>query len=42
MKLIQLGFKYYYTDRTLNNTEEINIPAPQDFDLKKVVNALIS
>lgn len=34
--------KYYYTDKTLNNTEEIKIPAPKDFDLKKIINSLMS
>ena len=34
--------KYYYTDRTFTNTEELNIPAPQNIDLQKVINELNS
>jgi hypothetical protein len=35
-----LFFQYYYTDRTFRNTEEINIPAPENLDLKEVVKAI--
>ena len=35
-----LYIKYYYTDRTFTNTEELNIPAPQELDLKHVINEL--
>jgi hypothetical protein len=37
-----LYIKYYYTDRTLTNIEEINIPAPQSVDLQKVVEVIMS
>jgi len=37
-----LYIKYYYTDRTLTNTEELNIPAPQNIDLNKVVEVLMN
>lgn len=37
-----LYIKYYYTDRTLTNTEELNIPGPQNVDLQKVVDVLMS
>jgi hypothetical protein len=32
-----LKIRYYYTDRTFTNTEELNIPAPEDFDLQDVL-----
>lgn len=35
-----LYFQYYYTDRTFTNTEELNIPAPQNIDLQNLVNEL--
>lgn len=35
-----LHIQYYYTDRTFTNTEELNIPAPQELDLKHVINEL--
>ena len=35
-----LYIQYYYTDRTLTNTEELNIPAPEQLDLRDVVNEL--
>ncbi len=35
-----LYIKYYYFDRTLKNTEELNIPAPPDIDLEHVVSLL--
>jgi len=35
-----LYIKYYYTDRTLTNTEELNIPAPKQFDLQNVIDKL--
>ena len=35
-----LQIQYYYTDRTFTNTEELNIPAPQELDLKLVINEL--
>ena len=35
-----LHIQYYYTDRTFTNTEELNIPAPQDADLKHVIDVL--
>lgn len=34
--------QYYYYDRTLKNTEELNIPAPADLDLKSIVAELKS
>ncbi|MEX1381814.1 zinc-ribbon domain-containing protein [Lutibacter sp.] len=37
-----LYIKYYYTDRTLTNTEELNIPASQNVNLQKVVDVLTS
>ncbi len=37
-----LYIKYYYTDRTLTNTEELNIPASQNVNLQKVVDVLMS
>lgn len=37
-----LYIKYYYTDRTLTNTEELNIPASENVDLQKVVEVLMS
>lgn len=37
-----LYIKYYYTDRTLTNTEELNIPGSQNVDLQKVVDVLMS
>lgn len=37
-----LYIKYYYTDRTLTNIEELNIPAPQHINLQKVVALLMS
>ena len=33
-----LFIQYYYTDRTLTNTEELTIPAPKDVDLQIVLN----
>lgn len=35
-----LHIQYYYTDRTFTNTEELNIPAPQELDLKHIINEL--
>ncbi len=35
-----LKIRYYYTDRTFTNTEELNIPAPEDFDLQDVLREL--
>ncbi len=35
-----LHLVYYYTTRSLRNTEEIDIPAPLDYDLKPLVNQL--
>ena len=35
-----LFIQYYYTDRTLINTEELTIPAPKDIDLQMVLNEL--
>ncbi len=35
-----LYIQYYYTDLTLTNTEEVNIPAPKDVDLNIVLAAL--
>ncbi len=35
-----LYIKYYYTDRTFTNTEELNIPAPKQVDLNIVLAAL--
>lgn len=35
-----LHFQYYYTDRTFTNTEELNIPAPENFNLQDVLNSL--
>ena len=32
--------KYYYTDRTLTNTEELNIPSPENIDLKILITTL--
>jgi len=32
-----LHIQYFYTDRTFTNTEELNIPAPQDIDLQEVI-----
>lgn len=32
-----LFIQYYYYDRTLKNTEELDIPAPADLDLKSIV-----
>lgn len=45
VQLIQQPFygihiKYYYTDRTFTNTEELNIPAPQNIDLQDIVSKL--
>jgi hypothetical protein len=37
-----LYLQYYYTDRTFTNTEELNIPVPQEIDLKEVVLKLNS
>ena len=37
-----LYIKYYYTDRTLTNIEELNIPASQHVDLQKVADILMS
>ena len=47
VKVIQTPFyglylKYYYTDRTLTNTEELHIPAPKNIDLQEVVSKLNS
>jgi uncharacterized Zn finger protein (UPF0148 family) len=33
-----LYLEYYYTDRTLTNTETIQIPAPRDVDLQSLIN----
>ena len=35
-----LHIQYYYTDRTLTNTEELNIPAPENINLQDVLNSL--
>ena len=35
-----LYIKYYYTDRTLTNTEELNIPASEYIDLRPLVDEL--
>ena len=35
-----LHIQYYYTDRTLTNTEELNIPAPVNINLQDVLNSL--
>ncbi|MDD3721978.1 MAG: zinc-ribbon domain-containing protein [Lutibacter sp.] len=35
-----LFIQYYYTDRTFINTEELNIPAPQNADLAPIINKL--
>ncbi|MCW5520567.1 hypothetical protein J1N09_11995 [Aureitalea sp. L0-47] len=35
-----LGLVYYYTDRTLTNTEELFIPAPKEVDVEAVVDEL--
>ena len=35
-----IHIKYYYTDRTFTNTEELNIPAPQNVDLQDIVSKL--
>lgn len=35
-----LHIQYYYTDRTFTNTEELNIPAPENFNLQDVLNTL--
>lgn len=35
-----LYLQYYYYDRTLKNTEELNIPAPSDIDLENIVSLL--
>ncbi|HPF49957.1 MAG TPA: hypothetical protein PK335_00210 [Draconibacterium sp.] len=37
-----LFIQYYYYDRTLKNTEELNIPAPDNLDLKSIVAELKS
>ncbi|RIJ48897.1 zinc ribbon domain-containing protein [Maribellus luteus] len=37
-----LFIQYYYYDRTLKNTEELNIPAPAELDLKNIVALLKS
>lgn len=35
-----LHLTYYYTTRSLRNTEEIDIPAPLNFDLNELINQL--
>jgi uncharacterized membrane protein HdeD (DUF308 family) len=35
-----LHLVYYYTTRSLRNTEEIDIPAPLDYDLKPLIEQL--
>lgn len=35
-----LYLEYYYTDRTLTNTESLQIPAPKDIDMQKVIDVL--
>ncbi len=35
-----LGLVYYYTDRTLTNTEELFIPAPREVDIDELVREL--
>jgi len=35
-----LYIQYYYFDRTLKNTEELNIPASSDIDLEQIVSLL--
>ena len=37
-----LSFTYYYTDRTWQNTEELEIPAPENIDLSLLANQLKS
>jgi hypothetical protein len=35
-----LNLRYYYTDRTFTNTEELYIPAPEDFDLEDLLREI--
>lgn len=35
-----LHLTYYYTDRTLTNREELNIPAPREIDIEELVTKL--
>ena len=35
-----LGLVYYYTDRTLTNSEELFIPAPKEVDIDELIEAL--
>jgi cation transport ATPase len=35
-----IGLVYYYTDRTLTNTEELFIPAPEEIDVDALINEL--